>query len=111
MQLKPMIESAGWVIAQLALFAGWMGFIVYLILREPINNSKFIGGFVLAIGVLHLLFYKRSGRKFYARTQSLPTYFARFWACGGEMGMQLLFLGFGIILIVAGGVLIVLGPA
>jgi hypothetical protein len=100
-----------WVIAQLVLFAGWMGFIVYLLLREPISDSKLIGGFLLAIGALHLCFYKSSGRKFYARTQSLPPHFARFWARIGERGVQLLFLGFGIIFSVAGCILLIAGRA
>src|SRR5260370_11400888 len=109
MQMKQDVKSMRWVIAQLVLFAGWMGFVVYLLLREPISNSKFLGGFVIAIGVMHLFFYKKSGRKFYARTQSLPPYFARLLARSGESGIQLLFLGFGIIFTAAGCILLVVG--
>jgi hypothetical protein len=69
------------------------------------------GGFFLAIGALNALFYKSTGRKFFARTQSSPPFVANFWAHGGERGTQLLFLGMGIILAVAGCVLIIVGAA
>jgi hypothetical protein len=109
MQGKLTVESTRWVIALLLLCACGVGFIVYVAL--PLPDIKLAGGFLLAIGLLHSLFYKRSGQKYFAQTQSLPPYFARFWASIGERGIQLLFLGFGIILTVAGGILIILGAA
>jgi hypothetical protein len=100
-----------WVIAFLALCAGFMGFIVYQVLHVPSSGTKFMGGFFLVIGAMNSLFYKSSGRKFYATTQRNPPYFARFWARFGERGIQFFHLGIGIIFTVAGCVLIVLGTA
>lgn len=98
-----------WVIALLVLCACGVGFIVYPMLSISVSDRKLFGGFFIAIGVLNMLFYSRNGRKFFAHTQSIPPYFAKFWARGGERGVQLLFLGFGIILTVAGGIIIILG--
>lgn len=107
MQGKLNIESMRWVIALLVLCACGIGFIVYVAL--PLPSIKLGGGFLLVIGLLQLLFCKKSGKKWFARTQSIPPYFAKFWARGGEKGMQALFLGWGMIFIVAGSVLIVFG--
>lgn len=70
MQLTPGGESTTWVIAQLVLIATGVAFILYVAL--PLPNSRLFGGFFLAIGALHVLFYKTTGRKFFAKTQSSP---------------------------------------
>jgi hypothetical protein len=96
-----------WVIAQLALIATGVAFILYEAI--PLPSSKWIGGFLLGIGTLNVLLHKRTGQKFFAKAQSSRPHLARFWASSGEKGTKLLFLGIGIILAVAGCVLIVLG--
>ena len=101
--------STRWVIALLALIATGMSVLVYLAL--PSHPGRLGGGFFLAIGLLHVLFHKKTGRKFFAKTQSSRAFVANFWALGGEEGTQLLFLGIGLILAASGCVLIILGPA
>jgi Ca2+/Na+ antiporter len=98
-----------WVIAQLAVIAIGMTVFVYVIL--PSHPGMLGGGFFLALGALNALFCKSTGRKFFAKTQSSAPFVANFWAHSGERGTQLLFLGIGIILAVAGCILLVVGSA
>ena len=108
MQMKRVGESMWWIIACLVMLAAWMAWLVFAASPSP---GKFGGGFLLAIGALHVLFYRRTGRKFFAKTQSRRPFVASFWARTGERGTQLLFLGIGIILAVAGCILLVVGSA
>jgi hypothetical protein len=109
MQLKTSLESMRLVVAQLVLVAAGVGFIFYVTL--PLPSSKLAGGFFFAIGSLNALFYKRTGQKFYAKSQSSWRQVAKFWARSGERGTQILFLGIGIILAVAGCALLLVGSA
>jgi|ERR1019366_2716137 hypothetical protein len=95
-----------WVIASLVVLAAWMFWLVYLVSPGP---NKFLGGFLLAIGLLNGLFYKSTGRKFFAKTQSSRPFVAGFWARSGERGVQLFFLGVGAIFALAGCLLIIVG--
>ena len=63
MQMNPVAESTRWVIAVLVLFGVWMAFILYVILSSPAQGTKSLGGFLLAIAVLNVLFYKSTGRR------------------------------------------------
>ena len=94
-----------WVIASLVALAACMAFAVYLGLHVP--DGKLYGLFFLAIGALNLLFYKRIGREFYAKTQSRRPLVANIWARLGEKGLQVLYLGVGIIFATAGCVVII----
>ena len=109
MQMKTGVEPIHWIIAPLVLIALGVAVIVYVALSLP--GAKLGGGFFLAIGALNVLFYKSTGSKFFAKTQSSRPFVARFWARSGENGTQLLFLGIGVILAVAGGILLVAGTA
>jgi hypothetical protein len=109
MQGKLTRDSLRWVTFMLVLSTCGVGFISYVAMPMSRGNSRLFGGFLIVIGALHLLFHKKSGQRWFARTQSIPPYFAKFWARGGERGMQILFLGWGIIFVAAGGVLMVLG--
>lgn len=102
-------ESMHWIIATLLLIAVGLAVIVYVAL--PLPGARLGGGFFLAIGVMNALFYKRTGREIFTRAQSSWPFVARFWARSGENGTQLLFLGIGVILGVAGGILLVAGKA
>jgi hypothetical protein len=106
MQMKN-VESRHWVTAQLVVIAIFMAVFVGAIL--PSHPGALGGGFFLAIGAVNVLFYKSTGRKFFAKTQSSPPFVASFWAHSGERGTQLLFLGIGLILAAAGFILLVLG--
>ena len=107
MQMKTDVESLYWIITPLTLIALGTGIIVYVALSLP--GAKLGGGFFVAIGALNVLFYKSTGRVFFAKTQSSPPFVANLWAHGGERGTQLLFLGIGLILAVAGCILLVPG--
>jgi hypothetical protein len=109
MQMRTGVESMHWIIAPLVLIAVGIVFIVYVAL--PLPGAKLGGGFFLVIGVMNVLSYKRTGRKMFALAQSSWPFVARFWARSGENGTQLLFLGIGVILAVAGGILLVAGTA
>jgi thiol:disulfide interchange protein len=76
------------------------------------ESGWIVGGcFFLAMGTLNILFYRKTGQDFFAKTQSGRPFVANFWARGGEKGVQFLFLGLGIILAFAGCVLIVVSLA
>jgi hypothetical protein len=109
MQGKLTLESMRWVIALLALCACGVGFIVYQAL--PLPNFRLAGIFLLAIGGLNLLFFKRIGSNFYAKAQSSPSCLARFWLRVGEKETQFFFLGLEIIIAAAGCILIFWGAA
>lgn len=97
-----------WVIAPLVVLAVWMGVILYAFRPLP---PKLFGGFFLAIGITNVILYKTTGRKFFAKTQASPPFVARVWASSGEKGVQVLFLGIGVIFAVAGCVAIIWGPS
>ena len=109
--MNPIVESTHRVTAVLVLFGVWMAFVLYVILSSPLQGTKFLGGFLLAIGALNIGLYKKTARKFFVMAQSGRPFVAKFWARIGEREGQLLFLGFGIVLTVAGCVLLVVGSA
>ena len=94
-----------WITFCLAFIAIGLAIITFLALQVP--DSEILGGFLFAIGMMHVVFYKRTGRRFYATTQSGWRYVAEFWVQSGEKGTQTLFLGMGIIFAAAGGILLV----
>ena len=98
-----------WVIVLLLVFAIWMAFVLYAV--RPWPDHLLFGGVFLAIGIANVVFCKTNGRKFFARTQASPPFVARVWACGGEKGVQVLFLGIGVIFAVAGCFVILMGFA
>ena len=98
-----------WVILLLTVLAVWMAVMLYVL--RPLPGRILFGGFFLAIGIANVLFYKTTSRKFFNKTQASPPFVARLWAGVGENGLQVLFLGIGIILAVAGCVVIILGSS
>jgi uncharacterized membrane protein len=77
-----------WVIALLAVLAVWMAVMLYVL--RPWPDRFFFGGFFLAIGIANVLFYKTTGRKFFANTQASPAFVSRVWANAGEKSVQVL---------------------
>jgi hypothetical protein len=98
-----------WIIVLLVVLAVWMAFMLYVF--RPLPDRLFLGGFFLAIGITNVLFCKTNGRRFFAKTQASPGFVARVWVCAGEKGVRVLFLGIGIIFVVAGCIVIVSGSA
>jgi hypothetical protein len=109
MQIKGDVESAYWIIAPLAVIA--IGVAVILDVALPLPGAKLVGGFFLALGAMNVFLRKRTGRQIFARTQSSWRFIAGFWTRIGEKGAQFLFLGIGIILALAGCVLLAAGVA
>jgi hypothetical protein len=98
-----------WVIASLVVLTAWMAWVVSVIL--PSHSGNLFGGFFLVIGMLNVLFYKNTGRKFFAKTQSSRLFVSGFWVRSGEKGIQIFVLGIGVIFAAAGCVLIIMGSA
>jgi len=86
----------------LVVIAAGMSWFVY-----AVPPSRLAAGFLLAIGAMNILFYRRFGRQIFGWAHSMPSIVARFWERGGEKGAQLLYLGIGIILAVAGCILLI----
>jgi hypothetical protein len=95
------------VIVLLVIFAIWTAFVIQVV--RPWPDPFLFGGFFLAIGITNVVLGKTSGRKFFARTQECPPFVARVRARAGEKGVQVVFLGVGIIFGVAGCIVMVLG--
>ncbi len=108
MHLNPVAQSMRWVIVQLLVVAILIAAFVLVIL--PSHPGELGGGFFVAVGIMNIVSYKSTGRKIFAKTQTSRPFVAKFWAHNGEFGTQVLFLGIGVILAIAGGVLMVAGP-
>jgi len=104
MQMKSGAESVRWVVALLLVIAAGVSWLLY---RIPPSVGRLPGGFLLAIGALNILLHRRLGRQIFAWGHSMSPIVARFWERGGETGAQLLYLGIGLILAVAGCVLLI----
>jgi hypothetical protein len=81
----------------------------FLVSRVPSDGWKLGGVFLLTMGAVNILLHRRVGRQVFVHAQSMPAIVARFWQCGGEDGAKFLYLGIGIILFIAGCVLLVGG--
>lgn len=86
---------------------GWMGGLVYLAL--PLPDIKLAGIFLLLIGIVNLFFNKRFGKSFFSSTQLIPNMFSKLWSDLGQRGIEIMFLGIGMIFTCAGIVLIIMG--
>jgi hypothetical protein len=111
MKTNPAVESMRWVYAVLALFAGWIGLVVYMVLQLSSTGARRIGGFLLVLGVLNLLIYRKSGPALRSTTKPSANFLARFRGRIGETKIQIFFLGIGIIFTVGGCVLVMMGSA
>jgi hypothetical protein len=94
-----------WLFTFLGVIALGLGVLVYVI---PSDGDRFFGSCLLAFGAMNALFHRRLGRQVFKQGRSMPPDMVRrFWEIGGERGTQLLYLGIGLILSAAGGVLII----
>jgi drug/metabolite transporter (DMT)-like permease len=83
----------------LVLFCAWM---IYLLFEFPPGLYRFFGICLIAIGVFNVLLHKRFGRQTLKWAHSMPGVVTNFWEYIGKDGVQLFYLGIGIILIAAG---------
>jgi len=89
------------ILAVIAVGVSWLAS------RVPSDVSRLFGGFLLTIGAMNILFHRRFGRKDYGRVRSMSPFVAKFWNIGGEKGVQLLYLGIGVIVALVGCVLLI----
>ena len=97
-------EPKRWLVPLLAVISAGVGFLAY---HVPPSGRRLGGGFLLAIGAMNILFHRKIGRQVFDRAHSMRPIVARFWDYGGEKGTQLLYLGIGVILAIAGCVLLI----
>jgi hypothetical protein len=107
--MKADLKSMTWIMTPLLLIALGIAIIVYVAL--PLPGARLGGGFFLGIGIINILSHKQIGRRIFTLAQSSWPFVVRFWARIGETGAQLLFLGIGVILTIAGCILLVVGNA
>lgn len=99
--------SLRWTIGALTPVALGMDFILYVTLTLP--DGQLLGVFLFAFGAVQVLLYKRTARKYYAKAQSDRPLVARFWTQIEPRGTELFLLGVGIIIALAGCILLVAG--
>jgi hypothetical protein len=86
----------------LLFLVGVAGGVTWLVCELPRGLGGGPGGCLVAVGVLNILMRRRIGRIIIRRSHSMPSAVARFWESAGERGAQLLYVGIGTILILAG---------
>jgi hypothetical protein len=74
-------------------------------------DGKLLGGFFIALGLMNSLSCEATSRKLFSKTQSSPPFVAKVGAHIGEKGLQTLYLGIGVILALAGAVVILVSRA
>ncbi len=81
--------------------------VTYLVLVVPSGSSKFLGGCLVAFGILTVLLHRLSGRQSLKWAGTIPAFGADLWEHIGEQGAQVLYLGIGVILTAAGSFLLI----
>ncbi len=105
MSINSTATSRGLVIACLVMLGIGIG---VLTSKIPANVGKLPGGFLVVIGLLQILQYRRTGRQVYSEGRSMsPHIVAAFWNHIGEQGAQWLFFGLGCILVCGGGIVLI----
>jgi hypothetical protein len=84
------------------------GVLLFLSMIPPDSNNV-VGVFLVLIGIMNVVFHRRFGGQSYMWSRSMPNFGFRFWEHIGPDGAESLYLGIGIILIVAGSVYLMLG--
>jgi hypothetical protein len=75
--------------------------LVMVIPSGPHLNRLF-GACLIGVGAMNALLYRRIGRQHFKQAHSMSPVISNFWKRIGQDGTQLLYLGIGIILAVAG---------
>jgi hypothetical protein len=94
--------AARWRWGVFALLSAWLAWVLCMV-----PPSMLAGGFLLALGAMNILLHRLIGRQMFAWSRPLPAFAARFWALQGERGVQVFYLGIGIILAIGGCVLLI----
>lgn len=92
-----------WTFVLLVLIASGL---IWLIVQTPKGLGKLPGVFWIVIGAFNILLHRRIGRQTYNWARSMPPFVAKLWAHCGEQGTQILFMGIGVVLLLAGFALI-----
>ncbi len=95
------VKSKGGVIALLILIlAGVIGLLV-AVPSEP-HSDRFFGACLIGAGCMNVLLHGNIGRQHFKQVHWRYAVVSNFWKRIGQGGLQLLYLGIGIILAVAG---------
>jgi 4-amino-4-deoxy-L-arabinose transferase-like glycosyltransferase len=97
------LKSTYWVVGLLVLFAAAIS---WLASKVPPSLNRFAGWSLLACGAFNIVLHRRLGRQVFGWAHMSPIG-AGFWDAVGENGAQVLYLGIGIILALAGFVLLI----
>ena len=94
-------ESRRSLIALLILIlAGMVGLLV-AVPWEP-HSDRFFGACLVGAGAMNILLHRRIGRQHFKQVQSMWPAVSNVWKRIGQDGIQILYLGVGIILAAAG---------
>jgi hypothetical protein len=96
-----------WIVVFLVFLAAWMAFAVYIIGSVP--DARVFGLFFLAIGLANIIAYKRTARRVFSWALSSRPFIARVWLAAGKNGLEVLCLGIGVTLALAGLIVLVMG--
>jgi hypothetical protein len=96
-----------WILVLLAFLAAWMVFVAYIIGSVP--DATVFGLFFLAIGLVNIIACKTTARRVFSWAISSRPFIARVWLVGGTKGLEILYLGIGVIFAVAGSVELAMG--
>jgi hypothetical protein len=88
------------IVLLILVLAGMMGLLVMIPSNPDLN--RFFGAGLIGAGALNVLLHRRIGRQYFEQVRSMPSIMSNFWHRIGRDGIQLLYLGIGIILAAAG---------
>ena len=95
------VESKRGAVVLLMLILGGVIGLLVVIPSEPQSN-RFFGACLIAAGAMNVLLHRRIGRQLFRQVHSRSPLISNFWKRMGQDGIQLLYLGIGIILAAAG---------
>jgi hypothetical protein len=95
------VESKRGVVVLLMLILGGVIGLLVMIPSESQSN-RFFGACLIAAGAMNVLLRRMIGRQLFRQVNSSSPLISNFWKRMGQDGIQLLYLGIGIILAAAG---------
>lgn len=99
MPLESSAVGARWVFIVLCVICAG---IAWLVLSIPSSESGFMGCCLLVIGVLQVACHRVFARQAFGQSQASAVFVAAVWKRLGSRGTQLVYMGVGVILIIAG---------
>ena len=88
------------VVLLMLILGGVIGLLV--LIPSEAQSNRFFGACLIAAGAMNVLLHRRIGRQLLRQVNSRSPLISNFWKRMGHDGIQLLYLGIGIILAAAG---------